>query len=57
MFPKPIGTAEQALRHNKRKFEMRKLMFIPFQHSLISMGSDGQTAPHNAYKLDNVWSA
>lgn len=36
---------------------MRKLMFIPFQHSLISMGSDGQTAPHNAYKLDNVWSA
>lgn len=36
---------------------MCKLMFIPFQHSLISMGSDGQTAPHNAYKLDNVWSA
>jgi hypothetical protein len=30
---------------------------LPFQHNLISKDSDGQTAQHSAYKLDNVWSA
>ena len=66
---KTTGRAEQLNRHLSSqqkiipdvkinvKHRNIHICIVPFQHSLISTGSDDQTARHNAYKLDNVWTA
>ena len=66
---KTTGRAEQLNRHLSSqqkiipdvkinvKHRNIHICIVPFQHSLISTGSDDQTARHNAYMLDNVWTS